>query len=335
MFKGKKITIFLLAMSCIVFFSCKWQIKPDSKKKGEMSITVVRYDKLLMDYVKANSFSTLQKMNTDYSQPTKFLIEDVIELGKVDDPDINVKLRTYFSDTTLMKLNRDALSKYEDMEDIERELSKGFRNLKKKVPSVTIPMVYSQLSALNQSVVVGDSILGFSIDKYMGADYPLYKNVYFDYQRRYMVRSRIVPDCFLFFLVSEYPFGKESNATLMEQIIYHGKINWVIAKILKMPLDEEIGYSKFETQWANENRERVWKFMVKTKQLESTDEDLFEEYMRPSSFNKYFGESSPTRLGVWLGTHLVDEYMKKHPTVTVKNLLQDNRYKQILMKAIN
>ena len=48
----------------------------------------------------------------------------------------------------------------------------------------------------NQSVVVGDSILGFSIDKYMGADYPLYKRFYYDYQCRSMEPDRIVPDCF-------------------------------------------------------------------------------------------------------------------------------------------
>lgn len=58
---------------------------------------------------------------------------------------------------------------------IEKKLTKGFKQLKKEVPSLPVPHFYAQLSALNQSVVVGDSIVGFSIDKYMGADYPLYK----------------------------------------------------------------------------------------------------------------------------------------------------------------
>lgn len=44
--------------------------------------------------------------------------------------------------------------------------------MKKEVPALFVPHFYAQIAALNQSVVVGDSILGFSIDKYMGADYP-------------------------------------------------------------------------------------------------------------------------------------------------------------------
>lgn len=331
---GKKINFLLLTVICIFVSSCKWQLKPKSTKQDEVNITVLRYDKLLMDYVSANSFSSLQKMNTDFSLQTKFLLEDVLELGKVDDPDINTKLRTYFSDTTLMKLDKTALLKYKDMGDVERNLTKGFKALKKEIPSLPVPVVYSQLSALNQSVVVGDSILGFSIDKYLGADYPMYKDIFFDYQRRYMTRSRIVPDCFLFYLMREYPFDWGGDRTLMEQIIYKGKIHWVIAKILGMPLDEEIGYSKFETQWAQENRSRVWKFMLRTKQLESRDRELFNVYLRPASFNRYYGETSPGLLGVWLGTHLVDEYMQKNSQVTMLALLQDNQYKKILLDAL-
>ena len=331
---GKKITFLFVTMVCIFVSSCKWQLKPENEKKEDRGVTVVRYDKLLMDYVSANSFSALQKMNTDYPLQTKFLLEDVLVLGKVNDPDINAKLRSYFADTTLMKLDKAALLKYKDMGDIERDLTKGFRALKKDIPSLSVPVIYSQLSALNQSVVVGDSILGFSIDKYMGADYPLYKNIFFNYQSRYMTRSRIVPDCFLFFLMSEYPFDWGGDRTLMEQIIYQGKIHWVIAKILGMQLDEEIGYSKYESQWAQENRERVWKFMLKTQQLESRDRELFDVYFKPSPFNRYFGETSPSFLGVWLGAHLVDEYMQKNPQVTILGLLQDRHYKKMLLDAL-
>lgn len=77
--------------------------------------------------------------------------------------------------------------------------------MKKEVPALFVPHFYAQIAALNQSVVVGDSILGFSIDKYMGADYPLYKRFYYDYQCRSMEPDRIVPDCFTFYLLSQYP----------------------------------------------------------------------------------------------------------------------------------
>ncbi len=134
-----------------------------------------------------NSFSALQKMNTDYPQVTSLLIEDVLAMGEVDMEDINDRLCAYFSDSILVHLMEDAEEKFKDVSNLEQNLTKGFKRLKKEVPALFVPHFYAQIAALNQSVVVGDSILGFSIDKYMGADYPLYKRFYYaNYQCRSM-----------------------------------------------------------------------------------------------------------------------------------------------------
>ena len=136
---------------------------------------------------------------------------------------------------------KDALLKFDDISDIEKELTDGFEKLKHEVPFIRIPSVYSQFSALNESVVVGDSLLGFSIDKYMGEDYPLYKRFYYNYQRKSMKPERIVPDCFVYYLMSEYPFPMDGNRTLLDLIMHFGKIHYVVAKILN--------YSSVEKNW--------------------------------------------------------------------------------------
>ena len=99
---------------------------------------------------------------------------------------INDRMLEYYSDSTLLTLMHDAEEKFKDLGWVEEKLTKGFKRLKKEVPTLFVPHFYAQIAALNQSVVVGDSILGFSIDKYMGADYPLYKRFYYDYQCRSM-----------------------------------------------------------------------------------------------------------------------------------------------------
>ena len=161
----KVILICLVALS-----SCHWN-GGKSSDSAELNIKVARYDRLLFEYVTMNNLSALQKMNTDFPQATKLLIEDVLAIGEVDDNKINDRLMEYYADTTLLVLIQDAEEKFKDMGWIEKKLTK-------EVPSLPVPHFYAQLSALNQSVVVGDSIVGFSIDKYMGADYPLYKRFY-------------------------------------------------------------------------------------------------------------------------------------------------------------
>lgn len=124
-----------------------------------------------------NSFFSLQRMNTEFAQETRLLVEDVLDLGSVNMLDMNERLCTYFSDSILVHLMEDVGEKFKDVSSIEENLTHGFKNLKKEIRELPVPKIYTQISALNQSIVVGDSILGISLDKYMGDDYPLYKNI--------------------------------------------------------------------------------------------------------------------------------------------------------------
>lgn len=319
----------MLCVCCLSMVACQWKI--GEERNGENEVKVCRFDKLLNEYVSMESFSALQKMNTEYPQETKILMEDVLNIGKVDDERINSRLRAYYADSTIRTLMGDALEKYEDMKSIEHRLTKGFRKLKEEIPMLKVPRVYAQISALNQSVVVGDGILGFSIDKYMGTDYPIYKKYYYDYQCRTMEPSRIVPDCFMYYLISEYPFPWEWNRSLLDHIMHYGKVHWVIAQILDYDsLEEEIGYTKAEAEWCGKNKQGIWNYVMQNRHLEAKDPMLLRMYMRPAPCTVCFGEDSPYELGVWIGAKLIDAYMKKNKEVTIAQLLEDTDYRKML-----
>lgn len=79
--------IFILVVCLVALSSCQWDGK--SGNTADVDVRVARYDRLQYEYVTMNSFSALQKMNTDYPQVTKLLIEDVLAIGEVDDMKIN------------------------------------------------------------------------------------------------------------------------------------------------------------------------------------------------------------------------------------------------------
>ena len=120
----------------ILFSSCQWKVQEKKKEDNNMTISVIRFDKLLNDYVEFNSFSALQKMNTECPMEMKLLIEDILGLGEVNEDNINGKLKTFYSDPTLQALMKDALLKFDDISDIEKELTDGFEKLKHN------PMIY-------------------------------------------------------------------------------------------------------------------------------------------------------------------------------------------------
>ena len=191
-----RISLLIILMS-MLFTSCGISTGKGTEQKEE-EISVLRYDKLLSEYVRSNSFSAMQKLTMDYRMPTKILIEDVLSIGTVKDDTISQRLQKFYSDTTLVRLLSDVEAKYPNLDEVEKGLSKGFRKLKKEVPDTKVPFIYSQVSAFNESIILVDSLLGISLDKYMGEDYPLDNRFYYDYQCRAMRPERIVPDCFAF-----------------------------------------------------------------------------------------------------------------------------------------
>ena len=76
----------LLIILCMLAVACRMGTGENRLLHNEeKGISVVRYDQLLNEYVRSNSFSALQKMNMEYRQPTKILIEEVLGLGQVSD----------------------------------------------------------------------------------------------------------------------------------------------------------------------------------------------------------------------------------------------------------
>lgn len=324
--------ILIIILSLFALSACRDDRQEDFFL-SENGIKIHRYDRLQFEASALNSFTSLQKMNTNYPHATKLLIEDVLALGLVDDEKINDRLCAYYSDTSLVNLMLDVEDKYKDLSSFEKELTKGFVFLKKRIPSIPIPVVYSQISALNQSIVVADSLIGISLDKYMGEEYPMYKRYYYDYQRRTMNPERIVPDCISFYLLSLYPFPWErDHRTLFDVIMYRGKIAWITEKALGSgELGAKLlGYNKQQLTWCSNNRKQFIEWVGKSNHLESTDPMIIRSYVQ-SMPNPFLKDEVPPMIGVWLGMQYIDAYMKSNPDVTYEELLNNTDYEWMLM----
>ena len=327
--------IIFILLSLIVFSSCSID-RGEGGRLGDEYIKVYRYDRLQYEATMFNSMLALQQMNTEWSHATRLLMEDVLELGPVDRPDINERFCAYFSDSVLVGLMGDVDEKYRDLSDIEDELTEGFRKLEKELPSLPLPRVYAQISALNQSVVVGASLLGFSLDKYMGADYPLYKKYYYSYQRRFMSRERIVPDCFTFYLLGQYPFRwEEGHRALFDLIMHRGAVAWVVDHVLDSdkPGKASLGYTDEEVKWCKKNGEAFWKWMDESRQLTSTDPMIIRLFVSPNSRVTWEGMQSPPSVGVWMGMNLVAKLMREHKELTWRELLECADFRGMLSET--
>ena len=227
----------------IVFVStaCELKLKQFGEDSQTTLVEIQRYDRLESRYLTTGDFSALQQMNIEYPMETRTLIEDVLQLGEVNDPGINSRFLQFYQDTTLQPIISEAELQYAN------------------VPDVVLPTIYTQIGALDQSVVIGNNSIGISLDKYLGENYPLYHRYYSEAQRTQMTREHIVPDCMFFYMLSLYPLKDYEVRSQYERDLHVGKIMWIVNGLL----DQKF----FTTKYVDKVDRYVRKNSLSAKQL--------------------------------------------------------------------
>lgn len=322
----------LLIIVCTMFISSSCGMGSRKDAKSDVHKTVIfRYDKLLNDYVAYNSFSALQRLSGEYRLHTRILIEDVLRIGSFEDDDSYLKLQAIYSDSVLRRLTEDVFSRYEKMDELEKKFTKAFSRMKKELPEVKTPLLYAQISALNQPIVVSDSLIGISLDDYLGSDYPVYTRFFLDYQRAGMRPERIVPDAVKFYLMSVFPFPAKESPSMINRMIYLGKLFYVTSELLNIsPAEVMLDYSPESRKWCEENKAAVWTYMQNQGHLLSEEVYIQSRYLNIGPCTEPFGTQSPHRIGLWLGIQIADSYMKKHPDTSYSDLLSRSAYVKFL-----
>ena len=228
-----RIYIIILSFIMAAMTSCEFKLMHYGEEDGHRrTLEIKRYDRLQCRYLTTGDFSALQQMNTEYAVETRMLIEDVLRLGVVNDPAINSKMLKYYQDSTLQAIVMDVEARYADMSDVAEELDGAFMRMKKHFPKLPIPEIYTQIGALDQSIVVGDDAIGICLDKYLGEDYPLYARYYTKEQRKAMKREMIAADCLLFYIISAFPLDGYDLRSKPVRDRHAAKVMWVVNSLL-------------------------------------------------------------------------------------------------------
>lgn len=205
---------------------CEWHLKKHVEYSS-YAISVDRYDLLETKYLRNKDYTALIEITENYPVQTKILVENILAIGHFENPNITNRLYSFFQDSTLKAVIEEVRTQYGNMDDINNELSSTFMRLKALLPEIKIPVVYTQVGALNQSIIVCDGLIGICLDKYLGAKFPLYEKYYPEDLRKTMERSMIVPDCILFYLLSCYPQMDDVS----DRNLHKSKIQWIVNKV--------------------------------------------------------------------------------------------------------
>ena len=319
----------VLIFSCCFF--CLGCTNPKAFGEDSLSVKINRFDVDLYQYLQ-NEKSADDLLQKDSSFLNIFG-ENVIFTGRIDSVGFFDRLRSFFSEPTLMSLYQNQQEVFSDLTPYEQELSTGIQFLLGEFTQLKLPEFYMHVSGLNQNIVVTDSILSLSVDKYLGQDFPLYQEFFYDYQRQQMTPERIVPDYLLGLLYSEFSFDRSEN-TLLSYMLYEGTLRYVLSRILpERKAWELFGYTEAQYNWCVKNESRIWKTILQQKQLYSTDYLTIAQYINEAPYTVPLNSSSPGKVGIWGGFRIIESYMQQHPKATLQELINRTDYQQLFIEA--
>jgi len=244
-------------------------------------------------------------------------------------------IKNIYSEPTLKSLYKDAITFYDTTspvtQQIEKELSYGFRRLRELFPNLQIPAVYMHVSGLQQNMIVADSLLSLSIDKYMGVDYPIYKDFFYDFQRKSMRPERVAIDGLYAWLTTEYPYQSQEN-TLLDKMIYEGKISYILMQAgLNYSFQQIISMDENDYKWLLKYESTLWKTLLERNHLHAKEAIIVSGYFQPAP-STFISTEAPGNLGNFIGFRIVSRYMKQ-TKLSCKDLMLHNDAQEILRKS--
>ena len=324
----------------ILIFSGMVSCKKDPYKVNTSGITVdisiKRLEKDLFNMDPDEIIKDVPALKKEYGNFLQ-LFSYVINTGNINDSSFGDFLVRFCTDKQNNEVYNLTMKTYPDLADIEEALDEAFRHYLYYFPGKTVPAVYTCITGFNNSIITGDSILGISLDRYLGADckyYPMLR--IYKYLSDRMTPENIVPDCMYGWAVSEWDFSsvKYPADNVLSEMIHDGKLKYFEKCMLPETPDSLIfGFSHAQMKFCLNNEGLMWQYLLEHDLLFSTDQFTIRKLTGEAPFTSYFTNESPGRAAVWLGFRIIESYMHRNPRTALSDLMTDTDIQGILQTA--
>ena len=265
------------------------------------------------------------------------LFSYVINTGDIDDSEFSDLLVRFVTDRLNNEVYEAVMQLYPEIGAIEKELEEAFRHYLWYFSEEEVPAVFTCITGFNNSIIVGDSVLGIGLDRYLGRDCGYYAQLeIYRYLRARMNFYNIAPDCIYAWGATEWDFGEMKYHTdnVLTRMIHEGKLKYY-EKCMFPELNDTIlfGFTEDQMKFCRNNERQMWQYLIEYDLLFSTDQFVVRKLTGEAPFTTYFTNESPGRAATWLGFRIVESYMIKNRETTLGDLMVNIDIQELLEKA--
>ncbi len=293
----------------------------------EAEVKIHRYGKALFELDTANLQAELKNMQKEFN----------LFLGSDLNDEANVRqIFDFVSDTQLISIYKETMEVYPNLDEVEAALSDAFSRYYFFFPEKKLPSVYTYISDMyyEKPVLQTDAALVVALDVYLGNSFPLYQQLGLPfYKVRCMEPANLPVDIMKTLYFNEIASAHKQR-TLLDRMIESGKLMLYLDAVLPGTHDSlKICYTGKKLEWARQNEESVWAFLIGNKLLYTTDYKTQVKLIQDGPFTTGFSDQSPARLGIFIGWQIVSSYMEQHPEVSLQQLMRMTDSQKILQES--
>lgn len=234
-----------------------------------------------------------------------------------------LQLQTFVQDPWVKDIYQ-AIEKNFPDEQLLRDLGLLFARAKVLFPNLTVPQVYTYISGMDypRRVVYADSVLSVSLEMYLPDHEANYRESGFPgYIARRMNPTTLLVEVAQAVAVAQLPLravqetnlGLAKSGTLLDEVVYQGKVFCVVDCLLpELSMREKLLYDQEQWQWCENNEAALWHHWMQNQLLYETDINRIKQFINDGPNNLMF-QNAPPRLAQYIGWKMVSRYLERCP----------------------
>jgi hypothetical protein len=299
-------------------------------------ISIIRFEQDLIpadtNLVNADFFNNLNKkyktFYIGYCENTLGL------LPQINDPDYAKSISGFVKFEGIRFLKHDVDSVFPNLNEEEAALSLAMDRYKKEFKNASVPQFISYLSEFIEAQCAYDSIIGISLDMYLGKDYLFYPENFPGFMRAKMRRNYIVPNTLKSLAIANFD-RQLKDKRFLAYMLFEGKVRYFAKKLLPEINDTLIfGYTNKQMAWCNESESQLWEYIIEKKLLYQKNPSEYMRFLTDGPFTSADGipqESAPM-IGTYTGYKIIENYADKSGA-SLEEIMNETDWDKILKES--
>ena len=259
--------------------------------------------------------------------------EVILRLGPFNDPNTALKLRGFLNDPfvleTLAAIDTTSGS-IDRINEVSIELENGFKCFHHFMPNEPVPDVILMNSGFQWAVYPRMDYVAIGLDLFLGHEHyiteRLAPDVFPQYQKLRMHPDLITANSLKGWMQVNFLDRGYNGQMLIEDILYHGKVLWLADKCLPDFHDHLLmEWTPHDLAWALANEENIWLELQPQEVLFETNRTIYNRWLNEGPFTRAgaIPQTSPDRLGVWMGWQMVEDYMESNSDISIEGMFDE------------